>query len=211
MNKHLSNKKKKISVLKKSVKSLRYTDESFSRQSYQIYIKLYAKYKASDCSKIRPDLPNLGFFVVVVSSLWNEQHFRSTYFWLHRKIFVAESIHTAIWAINSVYSDVHSTVKVFLIQQSGCFGSVFFLYIYINSASVVLSNCFLNDYIVKSRSLLNFDKKKTAWQFDVRSHVTQGLEIRVYFNINRFADLITDAICWNILLTYHRLIFIRKC
>ena len=99
---------------------------------------------------------------------------------------------------------------IFLIQKSGCFGSVFF-FLYINGASVVLSNCFLNDYIIKSRSLLNFDKKKTAWQFDVRSHVTQGLEICVYFNINRFADLITDAICWNILLTYYRLVFIRKC
>ena len=54
----------KTSVLKKYVKFLRYTDEFFSDEqllleSYRLYI--IAKYKASHCSKMRPDLPNLFF------------------------------------------------------------------------------------------------------------------------------------------------------
>ena len=43
------------------------------------------------------------------------------------------------------------------------------------AASLVLSIFFLNCLSVKNRSLFNFYKKKTAWQFDVRSHVTQDL------------------------------------
>ena len=36
-----------------------FPDEQLLLESYQLYI--IAKYKASDCSKIRPDLPNLIF------------------------------------------------------------------------------------------------------------------------------------------------------
>ena len=53
----------------------------------------------------------------------------------------------------------------------------------------MLSNCFLNDLTVNNRSLFNFYKKKTAWQFDVRSHVTEYLgDTRLFWYI-RFADL----------------------
>ena len=48
------------------------------------------------------------------------------------------------------------------------------------AASVVLSNCFQNELSVKNRPLFNF-YKKTVWQFDVRSHVTQDLEDTLLF------------------------------
>ena len=48
-----------------------------------------------------------------------------------------------------------------------------FSYIHGVAVSVVLSNLFLNDLSVKDKSLFNFHKKKSVWQFDVRSHVSQ--------------------------------------
>ena len=47
-------------MLKISVKSLRYTDEFSSRRECTI-----GKYKASDCSKVTPDLADLVFFLSV--------------------------------------------------------------------------------------------------------------------------------------------------
>ena len=123
MNKHLSNKKKKISVLKKSVKSLRYTDESFSRQSYQIYIKLYAKYKASDCSKIRPDLPNLGFCCCCCFKSMKRATF-PFYILLTTQKNICCGVHSYCNLSNKFSLQ---WFLIFLIQQSGCFGSVFFL------------------------------------------------------------------------------------
>ena len=40
---------------------------------------IITKYKVSDCSKLRPDLPNM----FLASSQWNQQIFRPSYFWLH--------------------------------------------------------------------------------------------------------------------------------
>ena len=162
-------------ILAHSKKTLTYAD-----------IKLYAKYKASDCSKIRPDMPNLLFFV---SSLWNQQNFRSSYFWLHLIVWSACAlqqyscktrclqkniccrVHSYCnlnfkifkWKvkINAVYGNVYSPVKVFLIQWISCFCSAF--------------NFFPEWFNCKEQVIFIFYKKKTAWQFDVRSHMTQDL------------------------------------
>ena len=63
-----------------------FPDEELLLESYQQYI--IAKYKASDCSKIKPDLPSLFF----TSSLWNQQDFRSGYFWLNLKAWPASTL-----------------------------------------------------------------------------------------------------------------------
>ena len=129
-------------ILAHSKKTLTYAD-----------IKLYAKYKASDCSKIRPDMPNLLFFV---SSLWNQQNFRSSYFWLHLIVWSACAlqqyscktrclqkniccrVHSYCnlnfkifkWKvkIKTVYSGVNSTAEVFLHSRNGCIFGAFKLF-----------------------------------------------------------------------------------
>ena len=81
----------KISVLKYlyntwDIRMNSFPDEELLLESYQQYI--IAKYKASDCSKIKPDLPSLFF----TSSLWNQENFRSGYFWLNLKAWPASTL-----------------------------------------------------------------------------------------------------------------------
>ena len=63
-----------------------FPDEELLLESYQQYI--IAKYKASDCSKIKPDLRSLFF----TSSLWNQQNSHSGYFWLNLKAWPASTL-----------------------------------------------------------------------------------------------------------------------
>ena len=51
-----------------------FPDKYLLFEIYQLYIT--AKYKASDCSKLRPDLPNMFF----ASSQLNQRVSRSSYF-----------------------------------------------------------------------------------------------------------------------------------
>ena len=64
---------------------------------------------------------------------------------------------------------MYSTVEVSLHSHSGwCFEIVFWMI-----------------WVLKTRPLFNFYKKKIVWQFDARSRLTQDLqEIRVNFNIS---------------------------
>ena len=63
-----------------------FPDECLLFESYQLYI--IAKYKASDCSKLRPDLPHMFF----ASSQWNQRIFRSSYFWIHVTTWAASTL-----------------------------------------------------------------------------------------------------------------------
>ena len=120
-----------------------FPDECLLFESYQLYI--IAKYKASDCSKLRPDLLNMFF----ASSQWNQRIFHSSYFWLHVitwagstlwqycgktrcplknicyrvRIYCNSNFKIFKWKvnINAVYSDVCWTLEVFPHSQTGCY------------------------------------------------------------------------------------------
>ena len=123
-------------------------------------------------------------------SLWNQQNFRSSHFWLNLIAWSVSTLRQHICKIRcrqkSIRLGVHSyynlNIKIFkwkvkinavlwwCVLNRRCFPD-FTVWLLLWCFQIV----FWNDLGVKNRSSFNFYKKKTAWQFDVRSHMTQDL------------------------------------